>query len=822
MIALLADLRLGFRQFRRAPIFAVAAVLSIGIGVGANTAIFSVTNALLLRPLPYPDPSSLAIVWNRSPGLNIAEDWFSTAQYFDIKTRHTGLSDVAIALGVFMTVTSDDGDPERIGAIRMSANLLPMLGARPAHGRVITEEDDRPGAANVAVLGHGTFVSRYGGDASVVGRPIILNGASYEIVGVLDREFSLPREVLPTLGVVDDGDVFLPLRLGPQAATVRTSEDYNIVARLAPGVTVAEAQAEMDSLTASLREEHPHLYPPNGGLTFSLVPMQEQVVGSVRTALTVLSVAVGVVLLVACANVANLWLARTTGRRGELITRLALGATRGRLVRQLLAEGLVLASAGGAVGLLLAGAGIAWIQAVQPSDVPRLGAIGIDARVIGFTFLVSTLAGLVFGLAPALGLSRMGVSLAGSTGTHGGSTRGALWTRRPTLGQMLVVAEVALSVLLLVGAGLLARSFANVQRVPPGFQPDGVLTFELALTGRTYPNGDSVRQGYDALWQRLRQLPEVSAVGAGWPLPLSGRFAWGPIQVEGRTPPAGERFINVDMRIATTDYFSTMRIPLVDGRAFTQQDTVGAPRVVIVDTRMAEQLWPGESAIGKRVRFGDETTTAPWETVVGVVPAVKQYALDVDGRLAMYRPHLQQTARSMWVTARTDGDVNRLTAVVRAALREVDADLPMFRPQTMTERVAESLARRRFLMTLLGLFASVAAVLATIGVYGVMTYLVSQGTRDLGIRMMLGASAGTIRGMVLRQGFLLGAAGVVIGLMAAAGLTHLLESLLFGVAAIDAATFIAVAAALAMVAAVAALVPAHRASRTDPASALRS
>jgi putative ABC transport system permease protein len=818
----LGDVRFALRAYRRAPAFTAAALLSIGIGVGANTAIFSVTNALLFHPLPYPNADRLAILWNRSPGLNITEDWFSTAQYFDIKTRHSGLDDVAIAIGAYMTITGDGGEPDRIGAIRLSSNLLPMLGARVVRGRLLRPDDDRPGSAAVALLHYGTWTRRYGGDPAVVGRTVTLNGQPYEVVGVLAREFSLPREVLPTLGVVEDADLVLPLRLPPDAATIRTREDYNIVVRLKAGVTFAVAQTEMNGLTASLRREFPQLYPPNGGLTFSLVPIQEQVVGDVRPALILLSGAVGFVLLIACANVANLLLSRALGRRREMAARAALGASRARLVRQMLVESVLLALGGGVLGVLLAWTGVGWIRAIQPADVPRVASIAIDGDALAFTLAVSLVSGLLFGLVPALSVTGFDLHSSLKDAGRGASASGAAWARRPGPRQVLVVTELALSVVLLIGAGLLLRSFARVQQVPGGFDADGVLTFELALTGGKYPDSSTVRHAYRALWERLGGIPGVVSVGGVIPLPLSQFFAWGPIQVEGRTPPAGEQFINADQRVATSHYFETMGIRLVEGRFFTDQDLTSTARVVIVDDRMAADLWPGQSAIGKRIRYGDQTTETPWETVVGVVARVKQYALDADARIAFYRPHTQQPSRSLYVTVRTAGDPRTLAGAVRAAVRAVDPDLPVFRLTTMRARVETSLARRRFLMTLLALFAVVAAALAAIGVYGVMAYLVSQGAREMGIRIALGASPAAIQGLVLRQGLVLGVVGVAAGVAGALGLTRLVAGLLFGIAANDPLTFTVIATTLAAVVLAASYLPARRAARTDPVVALRS
>jgi predicted permease len=817
-----SDVRYALRLFAKQPAFAAAAVLSLAIGIGANTALFSVTNALLLNPLPYQNADRLAILWNRSPGLNITEDWFSTAQYFDIKNGNTSFDEVAIALGSNMNLTDDDSRPERVGVIRVSSNLLPMLGVRAARGALFTADDDVAGRAPTAVLSHYTWVRRYGGDADIVGRTIRLNGQSIQVVGVLAEDFSLPHEVLPTLGMADDGELFLPLPMQAGAAQFRGREDYNILARLKPGVTVTAAQAEMDKLTAKLRQEFPANYPPNGGLTFSVVPLLEQVVGNVRRALLILVGSVGFVLLIACANVANLLLARAAARQREITVRSALGATRARITRQLLTESLLLSLAGGVLGLLLALAGIAWMQALQPPNVPRLRDIAITLDVLLFTTVLCFGSALLFGLAPALGMGRLDLQTAlrdagrGSLGSH------ALWGRGSRLRRMLVMAELALSVVLLIGAGLLIRSFSRLRDVPPGFNPSGVLTFELSLAGPRYPNGPTVLNAYQQLWQRLDALPGVERSGGITSLPLSGYMAWGPITIEGYTPPGGEDFINADMRIAGGRYFETMQVPLLSGRFFTEADHGDSAPVVIIDDYLAQQYWPGQDAVGKRLRTGPISANSDeWMTVVGVVGRVKQYGLETDGRIVIYLPQTQFNSRSMYVTVRAQGDPAALESSVRRELQAMDAELPMYRTRTMEARVDASLARPRFAMTLLSIFAGFALALAAIGIYGVMAYLVSQGTRDIGIRMALGATQRCVLGLVLRQGTLIAAAGLTIGLAGAAALTRLMRSLLFGVSGTDALTFAAVAAVLAVVALVATFIPARRAARIDPISALR-
>jgi predicted permease len=815
------DLRLAARVLATERGFAAAAILSLAIGIGANTALFSVTNALVLRPLPYPEADRLAILWNRSPGLDIAEDWFSTAQYFDIKNGHGGFDQVAIALGSNMNLTGS-GDPERVGVIRVSSNLLPMLGARPIAGRLFEPVEDAPGRALTAVLNYGTWQRRFGGDPAVVGRSITLNGQNVEIAGVLPASFSLPRDVLPTLGVAEDGEIFLPLPMSAAAVTNRGREDYNVIGRLKRGVTVAQAQAEMDGITARLRRDFPDVYPPNGGLTFSIVPLLDQVVGGVRRPLAVLTGAVGFVLLIACANVANLLLSRAVARRREIAVRAALGATRARIVRQLLTESVLLALFGGALGVVLALAGISAVQALQPVNVPRLQSIALDLRVLGFTAGISLLAGVLFGLAPAWDLGRVDVQRALKDSARGSSGGGSVFGRQHGR-RLLVVAELALSTVLLIGAGLLLRSFVALQRVDPGFDASRVFAFELTLTGRKYAEGPAALAAYRDLWRRLDALPGVESSGGVTSLPLSGFFAWGPITVEGRVPPAGEKFINADMRTVGGRYFETMRIPLVRGRLFDDRDTPDQPRAIVIDDRMAADLWPGDDPIGKRIKFGDAASTSPWETVVGVVGRVKQYALDADARIALYRPQTQSMARSLYVTVRTAGDdPSALLGPIRGAVRDLDPDLPIYRARPMTDLVDASLARQRFSMILLAVFAGVALVLAVVGVYGVMASLVSHGIRELGIRVALGAAPRQILAHVLRAGAIVGGAGVVAGILAAMALSRAIGSLLFGVPAGDPLTFAVVACGLGVVALAASFVPARRAARVDPMISLRS
>ena len=821
---MLQDLRYAVRGLARTPGFCAAAILSLALGISANTAIFSVVNAVLLRPLPYPEADRLVILWNRSPGIGIAEDWFSTAQYFDVKTGHSGFEDVAIAIGANWNLTGK-GEPERVGTLRVSSNLLVMLGVRPVIGELLTPEDDRPGRGGRALLGHGTWMRRYGGDPTVLGRPVILNGQPYEIAGVLPASFDLPREVMPTLGGAEHAEIVVPLPLGADAPRIRNGEDYNLIGKLKRGVSATEAQAEMDAITARLRREHPDVYPPAGGLTFSIVPLQEQVVGNVRPQLIVLTVAVALVLLIACANVANLFLSRALNRESEFAMKAAIGASRSRLLRQMIVESVLVSSVGGVVGLIATDWMLSGIRVLGSSSVPRLPEIAIDLPVLAFTAAVSVLSGVLFGMAPAWRLSGLAVrnQLAVSTPRVAGA--GTIWGRRSRMRRVLVVGELAISVMLLIGAGLLLRSFAGLQRVDPGFSASNVLTLELSMAGPRYAQPERVLEAYRNLWARLTALPGVTVAGGVSMLPLSQMFAWGPVVLEGRTLPGGVSFVNVDQRTVGGEYFEVMQIPLLRGRLFTEHDTRETPRVVVIDDRMAGALWPDGDPIGKRLRRGgmDADANAPWLTVIGIVGRVKQYTLDeTDSRMAMYHPHTQTASRAMNVVIRTGIDSATTSAAAIGAVRAVDPDLPVYNVKTMARRVDDSLAQRRFVTWLLAMFAAVAMTLAVIGVYGVMSYLISQRRRDIGVRVALGATTSGVLAMVMTQGVVIVAWGLAIGILGAAALTGLLQSLLFEVDAADPLTHAVVSIALGAASLLGIYFPARRAARVDPVRALRS
>jgi predicted permease len=821
MGTLLQDIRYGFRGLAKSPGFTAVALLSLAIGISANTSIFSIVDTLLLRPLPYQDASRLVILWNRSPGLGITEDWFSTAQYFDIKTLHHGFQGVAIAIGGNENLTGD-GKAERVGTIHVSSNLLPMLGVEPARGRLFAPSEDAKGSAGTAVLGYGMWVRRYGSDPHVIGKSLTINGSTFQIIGILPRSFSLPREVLPTLGGAEQADILLPLPLASDAAQNRDHEDYNIIGKLKKDVTLQQAQAEMDTITARLRQDHPANYPPNGGLTFGIVPLSEQVVGDSRSTLFVLLFAVAFVLLIACANVANLQLSRALARQKEIAVRMAIGANRVRIARQLLTESLLLSLCGGSLGVLLALGSLKWVRMLGPGSVPRLDDISIDGRVLLFTLLISLVSGTLFGLAPALRISHIDLQSALKVGGRGETVAGAMWGRGKSLRKSLVVCELALSVLLLIGATLLIRSLANLQSVSPGFNPKNVLTMELAMTGDRYRKEQTVLSTCKQIMEQLARLPGVQHVGAITSLPLSRMFAWGPITVEGRISPPGENFINADVRVINGHYFEAMQIPLREGRYFSDSDTKSSPPVGIVDEYMAKELWPHQSAVGKRLHNGGITDKDPWITVVGVVGRIKQYTLDSDSRIAIYYPQTQFVTSEMNIVVRTSGNPTAFYSAVRDQIQSVDRDLPIFHVVTMEQRVQESLARRRFAMWLLSLFAGFAVALAIIGIYGVVSYVVNQGTREIGIRLALGATPRAIFNLVIGRGMALAIPGVVLGLLGSLLFTRMMRGLLFGVDPIDPLTFVAIPLLLVSVALLASYIPARRATRVDPTVSLHS
>jgi predicted permease len=592
--------------------------------------------------------------------------------------------------------------------------------------------------------------------------------------------------------------------------------------KLKRGVSIMQARAEMETITAQLRHDHPDLYPPNGGLTFGIVPLLEQVVGDTRRPLMVLLGAAGFVLLIACANLANLLLSRAVARQQEIALRSALGAGRARVVRQLITESSVLAVCGGAIGTALAAFAIAAFRWMRPVNVPRLQDISTDWRVLLFSLLLSLLSGVLFGIVPALRSSRIDLNSTLKSGGRNASDAGSLWGRGGNLRKLLLVSEVALSVVLLVGAGLMTRSFAALLVVNPGFNADRVLTLGLTMTGARYSDRHQVVETYRQLWNRLDRIPGVTASGGITSLPLSQMYAWGPITVEGQVLPPGENFINADERIVAGEYFTAMQIPLIRGRLFTENDNTTSPKVVVIDDYMAAQFWPGQDPLGKRIRLGAVSSNTPLVTIVGIVGRVKQYTLDSDSRIALYMPHLQFPSRDLNVVVRTSEEPSGQARAVTQAIHDLDPGLPVYSIRSMQQRVADSLARRRFAMGLLAFFAIVSLALAALGVFAVIAYLVNQGLQEIGIRIALGATRFNILSMIVRRGMLLTTCGVAAGLIVAFTLSRFIQSLLFGVLPHDPATYFTASLVLIAVSLLATGIPAGRAARTDPVTCLRS
>ena len=810
----LQDLRYGLRVLAKSPGLTLVIVLSLGIGIGANTAVFSVADALLLKPLPYPDPGRLSILWLRSPGIGIPEDWPSPGQYLDIQQGNHSFAQMAICIGTGGILTGRDR-PERVEVIRTSSSLLELLGARPFAGRLFTAEDDKPGKQPVVLLTHAFWKRLFNSDLGIVGRNIQMNGNTFAVAGILRADFLLNHEVVPTVAGIDKADVLLSLPLAADAQTKqRGDENYNILARLKPGATFESAQKDVDAIAARIRIADKR----DRTFTISVVPLQEQVVGNVKRSLLVLLGSVALVLLIACANVANLLLSRAAGRQKEVAIRTALGARAGRVVRQLLTESVLLGLLGGVAGVLLAAWSLYVLRAMNPGNIPRLETIGLDGRVLAFTFAVSLLTGVIFGLAPALRAVALDLNTALKAGGRASQGAGGFHLGRHRLRGLLVVAELAFSLMLLIGAGLLLRSFVRLGQVPPGFNPEGVFSAQTLLAGPQYRDGKKTAQDYREMLSRISQLPGVKAAGGVATLPFTSSVGWGGLQVEGWVPPPNEPELQVDKRPATAGYFPAMEIPLLDGRLFDDHDGPDAPGVVLIDEKMAKRFWPRESAVGKRVRNGSR---APWMTVVGVVGTVKQYGLDQDLRMVLYFPHAQAPANRMYLVARTSQDPSKLAAPVAREVRAVSPDAPVYGAATMSRRIYDSLARQRFSTTMLAVFAAFAMLLGGVGIYGVMSYLVTQGTHDLGVRIALGASKGSILALVVRQGLWLAGIGIAAGLVGAFALTRVMSSLLFRVSATDGATFAAVALFVAAVSMVASYVPAWRATRVDPLVALR-
>ncbi|MEK6323110.1 MAG: ABC transporter permease [Acidobacteriota bacterium] len=818
METLIQDLKYGARLLLKRPGFTAVAVIALALGIGANSAIFSVVNGVVLRALPYKDPESLMMVWSRRPLLQArsgaTEFPVSAADFIDWRDQNQVFEQIAAFQTQPFNITGA-GEPEFLGGVRASASLFSLLGVEPKLGRTFTPEDDQPGAERVVVISHGLLERRFGSDPNIIGQKLSLNDEPYTVVGVLPRGFQFPRkgEMPAGFQFPRQADFYTTLAWSPAQATNRGRNFLAVVARLKPGVTVEQAGAEMDAVSERLKQQYPQT---NTNKEVFLVSLHQQVIGKVRTALLVLLGAVGFVLLIACANVANLLLARAASRQKEMAIRTALGASRLRVIRQLLTESVLLSLVGGTLGLLLALRGIDLLLTISPGNLPRVDSISIDGRVFAFTLAISLLTGIGFGLAPAIQVSKPDLNDALKEGGRASS----VGFRHNRFRSMLVVSEVALSLVLLIGAGLMIRSFVTLLNVDPGLNTQNVLTLDVGLPRNKY-TGPQEAAFFEQIVSRLQSLPGVESAGAVYPLPLSGAEEGMGFGIEGRPPaPAGDPNIS-GPRWISSDYFKVMGISLLRGRGLTERDGSNAPRVVVINEALARAYWPDEDPIGKRVAF-DRTNNAPnWREIVGVVRDVKHSALDASSKAEMYIPFTQSPSFFMTMVVRTTGDPLNLVAAARNEVLAVKADQPISNIHTMEELLSNSIAQRRFNMLLLSIFAGVALVLSAVGIYGVMSYSVAQRTHELGVRMALGAQTSHVVSLVVKQGMTLALAGVGIGLAAAFALTRIMASLLYGVSATDPMTFSVIAVLLASVALLACYLPARRATKVDPMIALR-
>src|SRR5436190_94212 len=821
------DLKFAFRQLLKNPGFTAVAVLTLALGIGANTAIFSLVNAVLLRPLPYPEPGQLVQLRADRPGS--PSTLIGSATFVEVKAQSQSLARIAAYSGGDMTLTGA-GPAERIVTGAVTADFFPLLGVQPAVGRNFTREEDTPNGPKAAILGHGLWQSRFGGDAEVLGRTITLNEQSYTVVGILPARFQYPEQF----------QLWTPLALGETGGTfVMHGEGMMLlkaIARLKPGVTLQQAQAELQTIARRIQPAGRTATPggnprprgegsegseggEGGDSVLRLVGLHEQIVGDVKGALLVLLGAVALVLLIACANVANLLLARAAARQREMAVRAALGAGRLRVARQLLTESVLLSLAGGGLGLLLAFWGVQTLGQWSEASLPAMHGIGIDAWVLAFTLGVSVVTGLLFGLAPAFQVSRTDVNAAlkqesrGDTGGH-----------RHRLRHLLVVSEVALSLVLLIGAGLLLKSFSRLNEVDPGFRTEGVLTFQVTLTGEK--SSPQKVNFIEQILERLRALPGVQAAAATDSLPLTQFNRITVAEVEGRPPIDLSRVHKpgevtpVSRPTVTLDYFNAMGIPLRNGRAFTSQDARPAAGVVIVTEAFEKHHFPGQSAVGKRIRLRS-SAEAPWLTVVGVVSDVRQTGLAKDVVPEVYSPKLDDAGDALSFVIRVTGEPAGLISAVRGVVAEVEPNQSLHNVMTMEQRLADTTTSRRLNTALLGSFAAVALLLAAVGIYGVMSYAVTQRRREIGVRMALGAQKSDVLGLLVGGGLRLTLAGVVIGLIGALALTRYLSSLLFEVKPTDPLTFAVIPLVLGAVALFACWLPARRAARVDPMEALR-
>jgi putative ABC transport system permease protein len=799
---MLNDFRYALRQLIKAPGFTFVAILTLALGIGACTAIFSVVNTVLLRPLDYPDPDRIVII--RETQLpKFPEFSVSPPNFFDWQKQAKSYEYLAATTGATMNLTGE-GEPQRLIAVKATGHYFDVYGVKPILGRMLLPEEDADGKNHAVVLSYGFWQRVFGGARDVVGRSVQLNGEPYQIVGVAPYGFGIASKV----------DVWTPMAFKPDetANDARGGHYINVYGRLKPGVTFASAKAEMEVIAAQLAVQYPD---PQKGWGIFMMPLQDYSVRDVKPVLYTLLGAVGCVLLIACANLANLLLARATARHREISIRAALGAGRGRLIRQLLTESVVLAICGGVTGIILARWGLDGLLALAPTSLPRISEIHLDSGVLIFSLALSVVTGIAFGIAPALLAARTDMNEALKQGTRG-STEGGI---RGRLRSALVVVEVVLALVLLGGAGLLARSFMQLARVDPGFNPENATLLRLSLPGRKYAQPEQQTAFANGLLERLKALPGVQAVGLTHSMPLVGDYVLGFV-IEGRPAVDPSQEPSTNYYAVTPDYFRAMGIRLIRGRVFTPQDDAKAPRVAIINETMARQYFPNEDPIGKRIHITNGPQT--WREIIGIVADIKQYGVDKATSAQSYEPFAQVPFTSLNVVIRTSGSSAAVLGSLRPAVYAVDKDQPIGAIRPLEEIMAESIARQRFAMLLLTVFSSVALVIAAVGIYGVMAYNVVQRTGEFGIRMALGAQQRDVLRLVLTQGGKLIGLGLLIGLVATLAASYAMRSILFNISAYDPLTLATITIVLAAVALVACFFPANRATKVNPIEALRT
>jgi putative ABC transport system permease protein len=819
MDTLLQDFRFSIRTLRKSPVFTIIAAATLALGIGANTAVFSVVNGVLLRELPYEEPDRLALIWTNF-GPDLPQNWVSGPEFVEMREFQTQFEDIGVVVPTTVSFTGQ-GEPEQIGAAGASGEFFRVLRVPPALGRLFGPDDDTPASDPVAVLDYGFWQRRFGGEQDVLGRTLTADGVTYTVIGVLPPDFRIHH---PDAQFPDRIDMWAPLVpiLGANYDQLgRGGHFLRAFGRMKPGVSLAQAEADMHAVAVQMHERTPQYYDRVEGWNISVLSFHDDLVEDVKPALIILLGAVLFVLLIACVNVANLQLTRAAAREREIALRAALGAGRGRLVRQLLTESLVLGLVGSILGLVVAFGLVRVLVAVAPEALPLRDAIGMDGTVLLFTFALAVATALLFGLAP--GLVSLKQSLFGSLKKGGrGSTTGVGGVRLRT---SLVVSEVALAIVLLVGAGLMMHSLNRLLSADPGYSTEQLLTMQISLPNSRY-DAEATRAFWDRLLERTEALPGVSQAGLVSHLPLSGAYASGTTRVErseAMQPDPGDNFasIEAERRWVSPGYFQSVGVQLLAGRMFTTADNIDAPLVAIVDEEFARRFWPNEDPIGQRVSIDQNADGRIWREVVGLVRHSRHYDLSTIGREAAYYPYAQFGVNTMFLAARTSTDPASVTNAVRETVWALDPDQPVSDIQTMEDRVGGAVAQPQFNLWLLAGFACIALVLAGIGIYGVIAYSVGQRRHEVGVRMALGADRSAVRSLFLRQGMALVAVGVALGILAALGLSRLLTSLLYEVSPADPVTYMAVALLLSAVAVGACLIPATVATRVEPVAVLR-